>query len=79
MSRILYDFKALQERFTDMSDLDIMREYASVLTELEYIEEHLDFEAYGVYSEPLLEAERYLSGYLARKSCYEAGIEFGVA
>lgn len=73
--RILYDFEALKERFTDMTDIEIMREYVSVIAELEYIEEHLDFEAFCIYSEPLTEAERYLSGYLARKVCYEAGIE----
>lgn len=75
MSRVKYDFENLRERFTDMTEEDIMREYVGVLAEIDYIEEHLDESDYNVYSEPLIEAELYLSGYLARMVCYERGIE----
>ena len=75
MSRAKYDFENLRERFTDMTEEDIMREYVGVLAEIDYIEEHLDESDYMVYSEPLIEAETYLSGYLARMVCYERGIE----
>ena len=75
MSRAKYDFEKLRERFIDMSETDIMREYVGVLAELDYIEEHLEESDYYVYSEPLIEAENYLSGYLARMVCYERGIE----
>ena len=75
MARTMYDFENLRERFTDMTEEDIMREYVGVLAEIDYIEEHLDESDYMVYSEPLIEAETYLSGYLARMVCYERGIE----
>lgn len=75
MSRVKYDFENLRERFTDMTEEDIMREYVGVLAEIEYIEEHMSVSDYLEYSEPLMDAEMYLSGYLARMVCYERGIE----
>lgn len=80
MSRAKYDFENLRERFTDMSDEDIMREYVGVLAEKDYIEEHFSVSDYLEYIEPLQEAMDYLSGYLARLVCYERGIEIpGIA
>lgn len=80
MSRVKYDFENLRERFTDMTDVDIMREYVGVIAELDYIAEHMSVDDYLEYSEPLIDAEYYLSGYLARMVCYERGIEIpGIA
>ena len=75
MSRPMYDFESLKERFTDMSEEDIMREYVGILAEKDYIEEHLSESDYFMYVEPLQYAEDYLSGYLDRMVCYERGIE----
>ena len=74
MSRPKYDFERLRKRFPKMSIREIRREYVAVLAEMDYIEEHLDYDDYIEYAEPLGEAERYLAGYLARKSCYDAGV-----
>lgn len=74
MGRTLYDFKGLLDRFTSMNDDDIMREFVMVISELDYIEEYLEEEDYFYYCEPLIEAENYISVYLARKSCFDAGL-----
>ena len=72
----LYDFESMKEvRFPAMTDADIMREYVMVIRELDNISESMTQEDYLDFSEPLLLAEHFLSGYLARLLCYQCGLE----
>lgn len=74
MSIVLYDFEALRERFIEMSDREIMREYVMILAELRYIEKNLEEQEYLYYCESLDYARDFLGEYLARRACYKAGI-----
>lgn len=64
-----YDFDALREKFAEMKIREVMQEYVMILNELSFLEEHIDEPVFSAYAEPLLEAELFLSGYLARMVC----------
>ena len=71
-----YDFEALKnKRFPNMSDLEIMEEYTKVLREQERLACVMEDREFLNFSEPLINAELYLAGYLARLVCFEHGLD----
>ena len=75
MSRTKYNFMALRERFVKTSNKELMREYVSILEELDYIQEYMSVSDYMEYATPLLMAKAYIGEYLARLICHDNGIE----
>lgn len=70
-----YNFEALKERFWQMSEHEILKEYTTLCNQYNQLMSCDDMSLVDELAEDIISARDYLGHYIAQSHCHELGYE----